>query len=98
MVKQRKVSGGVYLKSDWRTDALPIEVLPSPPHVVIPLVHHGGTCARPCVKVGDRVAAGQLIGEPGEGAAAVHASVCGNVHRGRAIFLWEPPSRPGGYY
>jgi electron transport complex protein RnfC len=76
--------GGVVLKPDrQQTDSLPVESLPAPRYVTIPLLQHrGGIPARPVVKSGDHVAIGQLIGEAcEEESAAVHASICGTVIR-----------------
>ena len=57
-----------------------ITALPAPARVVIPLSQHIGAPAKPVVKKGDRVLAGQLIGEPGGFvSAAVHSSVSGHV-------------------
>jgi Na+-translocating ferredoxin:NAD+ oxidoreductase RnfC subunit len=53
----------------------------SPEKVRIPLKQHLGAPARPVVREGDRVKAGQLIGEIPEGtlSARVHASISGYV-------------------
>ncbi|MBN2188180.1 MAG: RnfABCDGE type electron transport complex subunit C [Chitinispirillaceae bacterium] len=59
---------------------LPFEELPAPPVVTIPLVQYRETPARPVVKAGDHVSAGQMIGEAaGPDGAPVHASVSGVV-------------------
>jgi len=52
-----------------------------PPQVQIPLAQHIGAPARPVVRAGDRVAAGDLIGEIPAGSlgARVHASISGQV-------------------
>ena len=79
-MKQRRFSGGVFLKSTWSTDELPIEVLRAPPFVTIPLIQHTGTPAFPQVRLGDHVAVGCIIGDsPDEAACPVHASVSGVV-------------------
>lgn len=58
----------------------PIEVLPNPAQVAIPLLQHTGAPCEPLVKVKDEVTLGQKIGE-GKGfiTAPVHASVAGMV-------------------
>ena len=63
------------------TNKKPIETLPPPAQVVLPMSLHIGAPCQPCVAVGDYVAAGQKIGEIKEGAlgAAVHASISGVV-------------------
>ncbi|MBN1130135.1 MAG: RnfABCDGE type electron transport complex subunit C [Chitinispirillaceae bacterium] len=87
MIKKPKVRGGVALKLD-AADAEPqaIETLPAPEQVVIPLIHHDGVPAVPCVATGDLVACGQCIGKAAHHAAVpVHASVSGTV---RSIVPW----------
>jgi electron transport complex protein RnfC len=72
--------GGIYFKPDRDIESLPIEDLPAPPAVTIPLVQYRETPARPVVNVGDHVAAGQMIGEPADDSgASLHASVSGTV-------------------
>ncbi len=54
--------------------------VPAPAKVTIPMSMHGGAPASICVKVGQTVNLGQLIGEPqGYISASVHASVSGRV-------------------
>lgn len=63
-----------------KTAALPIEVLPAPKKVVLPLSQHIGAPAQPLVSVGDEVAPGQKIGEAqGMVSAELHASIGGKV-------------------
>jgi len=62
------------------TSGLPIETLPPPPRVVIPLSQHIGAPAQVAVKRGDPVKIGQVLGESGGFVSApVHASVSGKV-------------------
>ncbi len=62
------------------TGPLPIQELPQPSRVIIPLQQHIGPPCKPLVAKGDRVKVGQMIGEPvGFVSAAVHASVSGTV-------------------
>ena len=57
-----------------------IEKLEAPAEVVIPMSMHIGAPCKPVVSVGDKVAIGQLIGEPGGFVSApIHASVSGTV-------------------
>ena len=59
---------------------LPIEALPAPERVVIPMSQHIGAPCGPCVAVGERVLRGQKVGEVrGFVSAPVHASVSGTV-------------------
>ncbi|MBN1894780.1 4Fe-4S dicluster domain-containing protein [bacterium] len=53
-----------------------------PERVCIPLLQHIGKPAVPCVKEGDRVQRGQMIGRPdGDASSAVHASINGLVSK-----------------
>ena len=62
------------------TNKKPIEKLPPPPQVVIPMSLHIGAPCRPCVSVGDHVNLGQMIGEATAFVSApIHASVSGTV-------------------
>lgn len=58
----------------------PVEVLPPPAELVVPMAQHIGKPAKAVVKKGDVVKKGQLIGEAsGPVSAAVHAPVSGSV-------------------
>ena len=62
------------------TNKKPIEVLPPPDRVVIPMSLHIGAPCTPCVSPGDYVTEGQKVGEaPSFVSAPVHASVSGRV-------------------
>ena len=62
------------------TNKKPIEKLPPPARVVIPMSMHIGAPCQPCVAVGDMVTVGQRVGEPVAFVSApVHASVSGKV-------------------
>ncbi|MBR2895644.1 MAG: electron transport complex subunit RsxC [Oscillospiraceae bacterium] len=62
------------------TNKKPIEKLPPPAQVVIPMSMHIGAPCEPCVAVGDHVTVGQKIGQAqGFVSAPVHASVSGTV-------------------
>jgi len=74
-------------RKDLAADA-PIEVLPTPKRVTIPLVQHLGAPARSLVKTKQAVAMGEKIAEPGGFiSAAVHASVSGTVGRPTKVTL-----------
>ena len=45
------------------TNKKPIETLPPPARVVIPMSLHIGAPCKPCVAVGDSVTVGQMVGE-----------------------------------
>jgi electron transport complex protein RnfC len=62
------------------TSACPIEEAPLPKEVIVPLMQHFGRRARPTVKQGDTVLAGQLIGEAdGSFSANIHSPISGEV-------------------
>ena len=62
------------------TNKKPIEKLPPPAQVVIPMSMHIGAPCSPCVAVGDHVTVGQKVGETTAFVSApVHASVSGTV-------------------
>jgi electron transport complex protein RnfC len=73
--------GGVHPREDKEaTEHRPVEVLPLPARVFIPLSQHTGAPSKPVIKKGDPVKTGTLIGEPaGRISAATHASVSGTV-------------------
>ncbi|MDI6786063.1 MAG: electron transport complex subunit RsxC [bacterium] len=57
-----------------------IKTIPFPPKVIIPLIQHIGAPANVCVKVGDEVKTGQVVGEAnGFVSVPVHASISGKV-------------------
>ena len=60
----------------------PIEALPTPARVHVPLLQHLGQACEPCVEPGTRVAAGDMLGRAvGAVSAPVHASVAGVTGR-----------------
>ena len=62
------------------TNKKPIETLPPPARVVIPMSLHIGAPCTPCVSVGDQVTVGQKVGDaPAFVSAPVHASISGTV-------------------
>ena len=73
--------GGIHpLDKKDATNKKPIEKLPPPARVVVPMSMHIGAPCQPCVAVGDHVTVGQKVGEATAAvSAAVHASVSGTV-------------------
>lgn len=62
------------------TNTKPIEAMPAPDQVILPVSMHIGAPAKPIVKVGDTVDMGQPIAEAGGFvSASVHATVSGKV-------------------
>ncbi len=80
-MKPRNFRGGVHpsYNKHWTADQ-PIEVLPAPDEVIIPMAQHVGKAAEPLVKKGDYVKVGQIIGKICDAVcASVHSSVSGTV-------------------
>jgi len=72
--------GGIHPDPHKRPTAeLPIEVLPTPAEVWLPLSQHIGEPAVPIVKKGDRVVRGQKIAEGGANGVSIHATIAGKV-------------------
>ena len=72
--------GGIHPEENKISAQQPIEVVPIPKTVFIPVSQHLGTPAKPIVEKGDVVKTGQLIAK-GEGfiSANVHSSVSGTI-------------------
>jgi Na+-translocating ferredoxin:NAD+ oxidoreductase subunit C len=72
--------GGVHPPEDKLSAGQPIEALPLPKKVSIPLSQHIGAPADPIVKKGDKVKTGQVIAKSkGFVSANIHSSVTGTV-------------------
>jgi len=74
--------GGVHPPENKITAGVPIEYLPVPESVIIPVSQHIGSPANPVVSKGDIVKVGQLIAA-GKGfvSANIHSSVSGKINR-----------------
>lgn len=74
--------GGVHPPENKLTADIPIEYLPVPESVVIPVSQHIGSAANPVVNKGDAVKTGQLIAA-GKGfiSANIHSPVSGKVNK-----------------
>jgi electron transport complex protein RnfC len=74
--------GGVHPPENKITAGVPIEYLPVPESVIIPVSQHIGSPANPVVSKGDTVKVGQLIAA-GKGfvSANIHSSVSGKVNK-----------------
>ncbi len=74
--------GGVHPPENKLSAGKPVETLPLPETVIIPLSQHIGAPAGVKVKVGDKVKTGQIIAEStGFVSANVHSSVSGTVKK-----------------
>ena len=83
--------GGSRVVEHKNTKDSPIEKLPAPKMVAIPLSQHIGAPCSPCVNAGDEVKVGQIIGDSEAFVSAkVHSTVSGKV---KAI---EPRLHPNG--
>ena len=79
--------GGVHMNEYKITASSPIEVLPAPDKVVIPLSQHIGVPCKALVSVGDKVDKGQVIGAVEKGLGCpVHASVSGTVEKIESVY------------
>lgn len=75
-----KVRGGVAVSSNKNTADMAVERMPIPEKVVIAMQQHIGAPCVPTVKVGDKVAVGQLIGDSDKFVSApIHSSISGTV-------------------
>lgn len=81
MLKTFKI-GGVHPAENKLTASKPIEVLPLPATVFIPVAQHIGAPAVPEVKKGDKVKAGQIIARSSSFVSTnIHSSVSGIVKK-----------------
>ena len=73
--------GGIHPQEDKEETAhRPVEILPLPQRVLIPLSQHIGAPSKAVVQKGDKVCTGTLIGEPsGRVSVPTHSSVSGTV-------------------
>lgn len=75
-----KGHGGAHVAHHKNTSAMPVERMPAPATVTIPLSQHIGAPNQAQVKVGDMVKVGQVIGSTDAFVSApVHASISGKV-------------------
>lgn len=81
MSLKRSLSG-IKVRHCKNTAAAPVEIMPTPDVVVLPMQQHMGTPCDVTVAVGDQVKIGQVIGDTTSYMAApIHASVSGTVIR-----------------
>ena len=79
-------SGGMHIDDHKNTRRCKIEMLPPPAYVSLPMSQHIGAHCVPCVKVGDSVLKGQVIGRVESGLGCpVHASISGKVQQIKEI-------------
>ncbi len=76
----RRGRGGVSVSHNKNTAEMPVERMPIPAKVVLPMQQHIGAPCNPTVKVGDIVSVGQVIGDSEAFVSApIHATVSGKV-------------------
>ncbi len=74
--------GGIHPAENKLSSNAPIEVLPIPKQVIIPLGQNLGAPSKPIVKKNDEIKVGQLIAEAGGFISAnIHSSVSGKVFK-----------------
>ena len=75
-----KGRGGVNVAHNKHTAEMPVERMPVPSMVILPMQQHIGVPCTPVVKVGDTVSVGQLVGDSDKFVSApIHATVSGTV-------------------
>lgn len=89
-----KLHGGLRLPSEKeQSTTMPIQTVPIPNQLVLPLAQHVGQASHPVVGIGEYVRKGQLVAEAyGSLSAPVHASSSGKVV---AIEPWPVSRRHG---
>ncbi|MDD6011560.1 MAG: electron transport complex subunit RsxC [Oscillospiraceae bacterium] len=76
----RQGRGGVSVSHNKNTAEMPVERMPFPDKVVLPMQQHIGAPCVPTVKVGDIVSVGQVVGDSDKFVSApIHATVSGKV-------------------
>ena len=74
------IFGGIHPKENKHyAQNCPVQVFPEPDILVIPMVQHIGAPCQPCVKKGDRVLVGQMLGDNQGLCVPVHSPVSGTV-------------------
>ena len=75
-----KGRGGVDVAHNKHTAEMPVERIPVPDRVILPMQQHIGAPCTPVVKVGDTVSVGQLVGDSDKFVSApIHSTVSGTV-------------------
>lgn len=76
----RQGRGGVSVSHNKNTAEMPVERMPIPSKVILPMQQHIGAPCSPTVKVGDIVSVGQVVGDTEAFVSApIHATVSGKV-------------------
>jgi len=93
MFRSKTFHGGIHPPENKHlTRNKPIENMPLPQKVIIPLLQHTGAICEPLVKTGDMVLQGQKIGESKANvSSSIHATISGTV---TSIELYPHPILP----
>ncbi len=77
----KSFKGGVHpAEQKALTENLAFEIMPTPKQIIVPILQHLGKPAKPLVKKGSEVKAGEVIAEPdGFISSPIHSPVCGKV-------------------
>jgi electron transport complex protein RnfC len=95
LLKKKSTPYWVKIPENKLTAGSPIDTIPLPEKVIIPLHQHMGAPCQALVKRGDKVLAGQKIGDSGDFLAApVHASISGEVSD-TIMFIDSGSGQPG---
>lgn len=81
LLKAKKIPGGIHpAQHKTESNQTPIETLPVPSELWLPVSMHIGEAALTCVKIGETVCKGQIIAEAQNGISAnVHAPTSGRI-------------------
>ncbi|MDH7605653.1 MAG: electron transport complex subunit RsxC [Melioribacter sp.] len=87
---KKTFKGGIHPR-DYKelSENLPLEIMPTPKQVIIPLSQHTGKPARPLIKKGMEIKTGELIAEQnGFISSNIHSSVTGKITKiGEAVYF-----------
>lgn len=84
----KKGKGGIYMAHHKNTAESPVVRMTEPQTVVLPMQQHIGAPCLPLVKAGDKVKAGQIIGDTDKFVSApIHATVSGTVKSVGDVYL-----------
>ncbi|NMB83571.1 MAG: RnfABCDGE type electron transport complex subunit C, partial [Ignavibacteria bacterium] len=83
MNHKKTFKGGIHPDEQKQlSENLSFEVMPNPKHVIVPLIQHLGKPAKPIVKKGSEVKAGEIIAEQdGFISSPIHSPVSGKVSK-----------------
>ncbi len=91
ILKKKRASTGIRIDHHKITASSPVEIMPLPEKVILSMQQNIGAACLPNVKRGDKVLAGQKIGDSGGFVKSpVHASVSGEISS--LIRLVNPPT------